>query len=172
MSKIAVYEVPNTDIRYIIKQGNEFVDAEKAWELLKKESWWKDAHIIRFLTAILNSRCYSVLRITEVNTEEREVKDQYEFIGMLRVITDYATFAYIDDVVIDPAYQGLGIGSVLNNFVLEDKNLAVVRRWLLIAGEKVRTFYSKFGFKEVNKDIFFELYNGEAYKHDNDKMEK
>ncbi|MEY2499446.1 MAG: hypothetical protein QOD12_3002 [Verrucomicrobiota bacterium] len=69
-------------------------------------------------------------------------------IGMARVISDYATFAYVCDVYVVEAYQGKGLGTWLMNVVMAHPELQGLRRWLL-ATRDAHELYRKSGFKEL-----------------------
>jgi len=53
-------------------------------------------------------------------------------IGLVRVITDRATFAYLCDVYVLPAYQGRGLGRWLMQCVMGSRQLQGLRRWMLV----------------------------------------
>jgi len=158
-------DVSHEEYQCEIVPGKQFVNLEFVWENLKNESWWRGAVQERMITAVMNSRCYSVY-LYKGNDDEKPQQ-----VGFARVVTDYATFAYIDDVVIDPEYRGLGIGSQLNRAIMEDPDLQTFRRWFLIACDKVEKLYENVGFKRLhNPDIFMEIYNGDAYVNDEEIM--
>src|SRR5205807_7558895 len=48
-----------------------------------------------------------------------------------RVVTDYATFAYLADVYIEDAHQGHGLGKWLVESVQSHPRLQGLRRWTL-----------------------------------------
>src|SRR5437660_206940 len=54
-----------------------------------------------------------------------------EQIGFARVITDYATFAWLADVFILPDYRGLGLSKWLLEVIFTHPQLQGFRRWLL-----------------------------------------
>jgi GNAT superfamily N-acetyltransferase len=69
-------------------------------------------------------------------------------IGLARVISDYATFAYVCDVYVLEAYQGNGLGTWLMKAVMAYPDLQGLRRWLL-ATRDAHGLYRKSGFKEL-----------------------
>jgi GNAT superfamily N-acetyltransferase len=69
-------------------------------------------------------------------------------IGLARVISDYATFAYVCDVYVLEAYQGNGLGTWLMKTVMAYPDLQGLRRWLL-ATRDAHGLYRKSGFKEL-----------------------
>jgi GNAT superfamily N-acetyltransferase len=70
-------------------------------------------------------------------------------IGFARVITDYATFAYLCDVFILESHQGLGLGKWLMSVVTEHPDLAHLRRFML-ATRDAHGLYGQFGFKPLS----------------------
>ncbi len=54
-----------------------------------------------------------------------------EQIGFARVVTDYATFAYLADVFILPEFRGKGLSKWLIKTIIEFPDLQGLRRWIL-----------------------------------------
>ena len=71
-------------------------------------------------------------------------KDEQQ-IGFARVITDYATFAYIGDVFVLEDYRGLGLSTWLMQVVVEHPRLQGLRRWMLLTRD-AHGLYRKVGF--------------------------
>ena len=69
-------------------------------------------------------------------------------IGYARVITDYATFAYLGDVFILEQFRGLGLSKWLIESVVTHPELQGFRRWILLTKDAHR-LYKKVGFTEV-----------------------
>jgi GNAT superfamily N-acetyltransferase len=65
--------------------------------------------------------------------------------GFARVVTDYATFAYLADVFILPDYQGQGLGKWLVETMLNHQELQAVKRWTLYTSD-AHELYRSFGF--------------------------
>ena len=76
-------------------------------------------------------------------------------IGFARVVTDYATFAYIADVFILESYRGNGYSKELVKVIISHTDLKTVRRWML-ATKDAHELYSKFGFRKLEtlKDLW------------------
>ena len=68
-------------------------------------------------------------------------------IGFTRVVTDYATFAWLCDVFVEEAYRGRGLGKWLVEITLSHPDLRGLRRWLL-ATRDAHELYRQFGFAE------------------------
>jgi len=86
-------------------------------------------------------------------------------IGFARVITDYATFAYLADVFIIESHRGKGLSKFLMESIINDARLQGLRRWILGTRDAHR-LYSKYGFTPLAKpDRFMEVHNPDVYKH-------
>lgn len=68
-------------------------------------------------------------------------------VGFARVITDYATFAYIGDVFILEEFRGQGLSKWLMEVVAAHPDLQGLRRWLLLTRD-AHGLYRKTGFTE------------------------
>jgi GNAT superfamily N-acetyltransferase len=85
-------------------------------------------------------------------------------IGFARVITDYATFAYLADVFIDSRHRGNGIAKQLIQFILTIDELTQLRRFILATAD-AHTLYSKFGFKQLKlPHRFMEIHKPDIYQ--------
>lgn len=66
-------------------------------------------------------------------------------IGIARVVSDYAIFAYICDVFIHEEYRGQGLGKWLMETVMSHPDLQGLRRWTLVTRD-AHGLYKQFGF--------------------------
>jgi GNAT superfamily N-acetyltransferase len=78
----------------------------------------------------------------------REEKGGERQVGLARVITDAATFAYLCDVYVLPGYRGRGLGKLLMSCVMEHPDLQGLRRFSLVTRD-AHELYRPFGFTEV-----------------------
>ena len=84
-------------------------------------------------------------------------------IGFARVISDYATFAYLGDVFVIPEYRGSGLGKWLMKCVVEHPELQSMRRWLL-GTKDAHELYRQFGFTELrNPNFLMEIHDPDIY---------
>jgi GNAT superfamily N-acetyltransferase len=70
-------------------------------------------------------------------------------IGVARVLSDFAIFAYLMDVFIHEEYRGRGLGQWLLESVMAHPDLRDVRRWML-ATRDAHELYARFGFHPVD----------------------
>ncbi len=84
-------------------------------------------------------------------------------VGFARVISDYATFAYIGDVFVIESHRGRGLSKWLMECIIQHPLLQNLRRWIL-ATRDAHGLYSKFGFSPLEKaDRFMELHHRDVY---------
>lgn len=77
---------------------------------------------------------------------DEPASDKKKLVGLARCITDFATFSYLTDVWVDPAYQGKGLGSWLVGCVQEVmEGMPHLRRSMLFTADWERSvpFYEK-----------------------------
>ena len=92
-------------------------------------------------------------------------------VGFARVITDYATYAYIGDVFILEEFRGQGLSIWLMQVIADYPELQGLRRWSLLTSD-AHELYRKTGFQELqNPKLYMEkaipdIYKKEAYKPD------
>ena len=71
-----------------------------------------------------------------------------EQVGFARVVTDYATFAWLADVFILEAHRGEGLSKWLIEVVVAHPALQGLRRWML-ATRDAHGLYRRYGFKHL-----------------------
>ena len=69
-------------------------------------------------------------------------------VGFARVITDYATFAYLGDVFVLESHRGRGLSKWLMEVVVAHPQLQGFRRWVLLTRD-AHELYRQFGFAAV-----------------------
>jgi GNAT superfamily N-acetyltransferase len=85
-------------------------------------------------------------------------------IGFARVITDYATYAYLADVFILEPHRGKGLSAWMMECILADSRLQGLRRWSLVTRD-AHGLYEKFGFTALaNPQRYMEKIIPNVYK--------
>jgi GNAT superfamily N-acetyltransferase len=69
-------------------------------------------------------------------------------VGFARIISDYATFAYLADVFVLEAFRGQGLSKRLIAAVVGHPRLQGLRRWSL-ATRDAHALYAQFGFAPI-----------------------
>jgi GNAT superfamily N-acetyltransferase len=73
-------------------------------------------------------------------------------VGFARVITDYATFGYVADVLVDEAYRGRGLAVWLMDTILAHPDLQGFRNWMLMTRD-AQGVYEKSGFVVTTRPL-------------------
>lgn len=125
------------------------VDAIHAY--LGGESYWARG-IPRETVArsIRNSLCFGVF-------------DGGAQVAFARVVTDRATYAYLCDVYVLPAYRGRGLSRRMMEAVIAHPELQGLRRWGL-ATRDAHGLYARFGFRPLDRpERFMERTDRDVY---------
>lgn len=109
------------------------MDVEAIHRFLSEESYWAKG-IARAVVerSIEHSHCFGAF-------------DGAIQVGFARVITDYATFAYLADVYVLPSHRGRGIAKQIMRAVRSHPALQGLRRWHLVTRD-AQALYAQFGF--------------------------
>ena len=87
------------------------------------------------------------------------VYDGDKQIGIARIVSDYAIFAYLCDVFIHEDYRGRGLGKWLMETVRSHPDLQDLRRWVL-ATHDAHELYKQYGFTPLeNPNNWMEILN-------------
>ena len=85
-------------------------------------------------------------------------------IGLARVVTDYATFAYLCDVYVLPGHRGRGLGKWLIECLLAHPAVPGLRR-INLATHDAHPLYARYGFRPLRQpETFMELHKPDIYK--------
>lgn len=129
------------------------VELTQVQQLLAKTAFWaRERNIDDLKIAIANSN--------PVVT----VWDQELLIGFARATSDGVYRAGIWDVVIDPDYQGVGLGRKLVQTVLSHPLVSKVERVYLTTTHQ-QSFYERIGFKQ-NQSTTMVLFNNQEASED------
>jgi len=84
-------------------------------------------------------------------------------IGFARVISDYATYAYLGDVFVLVEFRGQGLGKWLMQCIMEHPRLQGLRRWSLLTRD-AHGLYQQFGFAPLRApERWMELHRLDVY---------
>ena len=69
-------------------------------------------------------------------------------VGFARLVTDYATFAWVADVFVIPEHRGCGLSKWLMEIIISHPRVQGLQRWVLATGD-AHGLYSRFGFHHL-----------------------
>ncbi len=123
-----------------------------------------------FIHHFLSTKAYWCLHIP-LETVRRSIDHSLCFgvfqdeeqVGFARVITDYATIAYLGDVFITPEHRGKGLSKELIRTIMEYPDLQGLRRWILLTGD-AHGLYAQFGWAPAaHPERYMEVVNSDIY---------
>ncbi len=123
------FEISNERARLDIKLIHKYLSTESYWAV------GRDVEVVQ--RSIDNSLPFGIYKAGEQ-------------VGFGRVVTDYATFAWMADVFILEEYRGQGLSKWLVEVMLEHPQLQGFRRWVL-ATKDAHELYRKYGFQDLKR---------------------
>ena len=85
-------------------------------------------------------------------------------VGFARVVSDFATVAYLGDVFVLESHRGRGLSKWLMDSIVQHPALADLRRWILLTRD-AHGLYSQFGFTRVKApECYMELHQPNVYQ--------
>jgi GNAT superfamily N-acetyltransferase len=127
---------------YAIRTDPAAIDFEAAYTFLRTAPWASGLPRETMNRALRNSLCFSLFE------EDRQI-------GLARVISDFATYAYLCDVFIEESRRGRGLGTWLIRCVLEHPSIIRLKRIALITHD-AQDFYRRLGFQFASPDHYME----------------
>ena len=127
---------------FTISSDRAHLDRDLIWRYLHDESYWA-AGIPRELVerSIDASLCFGLFA--------GEAGAGASQIGFARVVSDFATFAWLCDVFVLPGHRGQGLATWLTRTIFEHPDLQVQRAFVL-ATRDAHGLYAKFGWEPVD----------------------
>lgn len=125
---------------YLVSTDRKKLDLQAIHHYLTRSSWAKGISPDTVALSIRNSLSFGVYH-SDVQ------------IGFARLITDYATFAYLSDVYILEEYQGKGLGRWVMECIHQHPIFEQLRRVMLVT-TTAPWLYEKLGYEPVNQKNF------------------
>jgi N-acetylglutamate synthase-like GNAT family acetyltransferase len=139
---------------YEISTDRRRLDVALIHEFLHSSYWAKGIPRTVVEQSIQHSLCFGAF------LGERQV-------GFARVISDFATFAYVADVFVLPEHRGRGVGKLLMRAIVEHPDLQGLRRLLLITRD-AHGLYAQCGFEPLpNPENFMTIHRPDVYRGGN-----
>lgn len=122
---------------YLISTDRSKIDLNSVHDFLTHSYWAENISKTIVQKSIDNSLCFAVYH-------------RQDIVGFARVISDFATFAYLADVFILPVQRGNGLSKLLMQVIIDHPDLQGLRRFIL-ATKDAHGLYGQFGFKPFDK---------------------
>ncbi|BCD97720.1 GNAT family N-acetyltransferase [Marinagarivorans cellulosilyticus] len=121
---------------YRVSDDRNDVQLDKVESLLRLSYWAGDRPLETIKVSIENSICFSLF------SDELQV-------GFARVVTDFATVAYIADLIIHPDHRDKGIGKWMFELIHNDPRWC--SKFQFLATDDAHALYEHFGFSGSSK---------------------
>lgn len=113
--------------------------------LLKQTYWAQNRKQEVIEKSIQNSACYAIMDVNHGLV-----------VAFARVITDYATLYCLEDVIVDEAYRGRGLGKKLVQYITEHET-KFKGKFGVVLTRDAQTLYAKYGFQEYYDTCMYKL---------------
>ncbi|KZV40860.1 hypothetical protein F511_22799 [Dorcoceras hygrometricum] len=135
---------PDGTVEQIIFSSGGNVDVYDLQDLCDKVGWPRRP-LSKLAAALRNSYMVATLHSVSKSAGE-EGNEQKKLIGMARATSDHAFNATIWDVLVDPSYQGQGLGKALIEKLVKSLLQRDIGNISLFADSQVVEFYRNLGF--------------------------
>lgn len=138
---------------YEISTDPSRLDIRAMHAFLSRSYWSPDIPLSTVERAARNSLCFGLY--------ERATGRQ---VGLTRVVTDHATFAYLCDVYVLEEHRGRGLGKFLMRTVMDHPALTGARRTML-GTRDAHGLYRQFGFTDAaGTKVLMEILRPDMYR--------
>jgi len=117
--------------KYLLTDDAERIDQDVVIGMLQTSYWASGRSEEAFCKSFGNSLCFSLF-------------DGDRQVAFARVVTDYATFGWVCDVIVHPDYRGEGLGKWIMDRLTSHPALSNVN--LMLATRDAHGLYERYGF--------------------------
>lgn len=129
---------------YQISDRQDLLQLDRVHTFLSTKAYWcLGIPLETVKKAAENSLCFGAYEISDGDPNSQ--KPSQIQVGFARVVTDYATFAWICDVYVEESARGEGLSKKLMTEILKHPELQNLRR-ICLATHDAHTLYESFGF--------------------------
>ncbi len=150
---------PNSDTivehrfgEFLVSSSREKIDLDVVHGFLTNCYWAKGISREIVERSISGALCFGIYDAAGVQ------------VGFARVISDFATIAYIGDAFVLESHRGRGLGKCLMECIMRHPSLQNLRRWILTTRD-AHGLYAQFGFTPVKSpERFMEIFRPDVYE--------
>ena len=145
--------INDTTIKRLNDEGYVMINGREAFDVpslqpLYAQMYWANTRPAEIIEKSLD---HSLLYGVEKNGK---------IVAFSRWVTDYATYAYLCDVIVDEAHRGKGLAKWMLSEALSRPDLSTMRRLSLVT-QDAHGVYEAFGFKLIeHAERYMELFRG------------
>jgi N-acetylglutamate synthase-like GNAT family acetyltransferase len=136
---------------FVISTDRSRLDIERIHDFLTNCYWAKDISREVVIRSIEHALCFGIYDAKGAQ------------VGFARVISDFATVAYLGDVFVLESHRGRRLSKWLMECIMAHPALQGLRRWILLTRD-AHGLYSQFGFAPVKApERYMELHQPDVY---------
>jgi N-acetylglutamate synthase-like GNAT family acetyltransferase len=140
---------------FLISTDRALLDLHMIHGFLASCYWAKGIPRELVARSIENSLCFGIYE----GAGEKSTQ-----VGFARVVSDFATVAYLGDVFVLESHRGRGLGKWLMECIVQHPALQGLRRWILLTRD-AHGLYEQFGFKPLKSaERYMELHRPDVYE--------
>jgi GNAT superfamily N-acetyltransferase len=149
---------------FLVSTDRRRLDLDLIHEFLTNCYWAKGIPREIVARSIEHSLCFGVYDETAASSHnsENEVRRGVQ-VGFARVVSDFATVAYLGDVFVVESYRGRGLSKWVMECIMAHPALQNLRRWMLLTRD-AHGLYQQSGFTPLRApERYMELHNPNVY---------
>lgn len=136
---------------FLLSTDPERLDLALIHGFLAESYWAKGIPREMVARSIANSLCFGIY-------------SDGQQVAFARVISDFATYAYVADVFVLVPFRGRGLGKWMMESILQHPGLQRLRRWSLVT-QDAHGLYAQFGFTALPRpERYMERYDEDVYQ--------
>ncbi len=145
---------------FLISTDPGLIDIGVVHRFLSEDSYWSKGIPVEVVQrGLANSMVFGVY-----DTALARAGGGHTQIGLARVISDRATYAYLADVFVVASYRGRGLSKWLMEVITGHPELQGLRRWMLMTLD-AQGLYRQYGFTEAaNPERVMERVDRDVYR--------
>ena len=137
---------------YLITTDKSKLDLKVIHNFLTNESYWSQ------------NIPFEIVKAATENSLNFGLFFKEKQIGYARIVSDFATTAYLADVFVLKEFRGQGLSKWLMEIIMNHPDLQGLRRWIL-ATKDAHGLYKQFGWKPIAApERWMEKHNQDVYK--------
>ena len=154
---------------YVISTDPARLDVDVIHNFLTNCYWAKGIPKDVVARSIEHSLCFGIYDESHAGWPgflklRRSEASNFVQVGFARVISDFATMAYLGDVFVVESHRGRGLGKWMMECIMRHPALQGLRRWILLTRD-AHQLYAKVGFTPLNApERYMELHRPDVYE--------
>lgn len=153
---------------FLISTARERLRRDLVHDFLTNSYWAKGISREVVERSIEHSLCFGIYDESSAPAREARHGESTQ-VGFARVVSDFATMAYVGDVFVLESHRGRGLSKWLMECITRHPALQNLRRWILLTRD-AHGLYSQFGFAPLKApERYLELHRPDVYDSHQEK---